>query len=175
MAGHRTLDPGMVVRVHRGQSPTRKKRAGWPDPRPRCVLPASSYGLGWSGFASFASLTSRSAARSASFASDSDRPRLWRVWPMLLPLAKPSRIAWLVIAEFLLPRFWASTYAAMNWPRVSFGFVPCSASNLFSRSAADMPSLDAMPRKLFSALASVLGPVAGWLWGPAVGCAGGVW
>src|SRR5256712_10377992 len=46
MAGHRTLDPGMVVRVHRGQSPTRKKRAGWPDPRPRCVLPASTLRLG---------------------------------------------------------------------------------------------------------------------------------
>src|SRR2546425_799522 len=92
---------------------------------------------------------------------------------MLLPLFKPSRIAEIVTP--LLARFLASTYAAMNWPRVSFGFVPCSASNLFSRSVADMPSLDAMPRKLFSALASVLGPVAGWLWGPVVGCAGGVW
>src|SRR2546422_7621650 len=46
MAGHRTLDPGMVVRAHRGQSPSRKKRAGWPDPRPRWVLPASTLRLG---------------------------------------------------------------------------------------------------------------------------------
>src|SRR5438445_3157821 len=135
----------------------------------------TNYGLGWSGFVSFASLTSRSAARSASFASDSDRPRLWSVWPMLLPLFKPSRMAVIVMAGFLVPRFLASTFAAMNWPRVSFGFAVRAASNWSSRSLAGMPSLDAMPPKLFSALASVLGPPAGWLWGPVVGCAGGVW
>src|SRR3989449_8487462 len=106
-----------------------KKRAGWPDPRPRCVLPASTYGLGWSGFVSFASLTSRSAARSASFASVADRPRFWSVLPMLLPLLKPARMFGTVMLEFLLPRFLASTFAAMNWPRVSFGFSACAASN----------------------------------------------
>src|SRR5712692_9660022 len=94
---------------------------------------------------------------------------------MLLPLAKPSRMALVVMAEFLLPRFWASTFAAMNWPRVSFGFAVRAVSNASSRSAGVLPSLDAMAPKLFSALASVLGPLAGWLWGPVVGCAGCVW
>src|SRR3989442_10141055 len=115
MAGHRTLDPGMVVRVHRGQSPSRKKngrggltpaRAGFSQPAP--------YGLGWSGFVSFASLTSRSAARSASFASDSDRPRLWSVLPMLLPLAKPSRMALVVMAGVFVPRVFGGTVAAVE-------------------------------------------------------------
>src|SRR2546430_1721270 len=92
---------------------------------------------------------------------------------MLLPLFKPSRMAWVVTAGFLLPRVWASTFAAMNWPRVSFVFAVWAASNASSSAAGVVPSLDAMPPKLFSALASVLGPPAGWLWGPVVGCAGG--
>src|SRR5213592_4546856 len=63
-----------------GPIPTKKKngRGGLTPARASLSRPGP-YGLGWSGFASFASLTSRSAARSASFASDSDRPRLWSV------------------------------------------------------------------------------------------------
>src|SRR3989442_7885368 len=94
---------------------------------------------------------------------------------MLLPLFKPSRMAVVVMAGFLVPRFLASMFAAMNWPRVSFGFAVRAASNASSSSAGVLPSLGAMPPKLFTALASVLGPVSGWLWGPVVGCAGGVW
>src|SRR3989442_14959604 len=82
MAGHRTLDPGMVVRAHRGQSPPRKSGRGGLTPARAAFSQPAPYGLGWSGFFSFASLTSRSAARSASFASDADRPRLWSVLPM---------------------------------------------------------------------------------------------
>ena len=48
---------------------------------------------------------------------------------MLLPLLKPARMFGTVMLEFLLPRFLASTFAAMNWPRVSFGFSACAASN----------------------------------------------
>src|SRR5437899_7043781 len=121
MAGHRTLDPGMVVRAHRGQYPPRKRAGGVARPPPALRSPSQHLRLGLSGFVSFASLacfaaslTSRSAARSASFASDSDSPRLWSVLPMLLPLAKPSRMALVVMAGFLVPRVLASTFAAMN-------------------------------------------------------------
>src|SRR3989454_11610039 len=105
MAGHRTLDPGMVVRAHRGQSSPKKTGRGGLTPARAAFSQPAPYGLGWSGFVSFASLTSRSAARSASFASVADRPRFWSVLPMLLPLLKPARMFGTVMLEFLLPRF----------------------------------------------------------------------
>src|SRR5437867_10071836 len=77
---------------------------------------------------------------------------------MLLPLFKPSRIAWTVMVGFFPLRFWARTLAAMNSPWVSFGFAARAVSNAVSSAVGVVPSLEAIPVKLSATLG-----VAGWV------------
>ena len=56
--------------------------------------------------------------------------------------------------EFFEPRCWASRFAAMNWPRVSFGFA-CRASSYALLSASGVVfSFSAIAVKPFSAFAA---------------------
>src|SRR5207245_37609 len=80
---------------------------------------------------------------------------------MLLPLFRPSRIAWVVIAGFLSPRFLASTFAATNCPRVSLALAASAVCYAPSSMSGVVPSLLAMPLKLIGR--GVLGAVVGWL------------
>src|SRR5437773_1654153 len=66
---------------------------------------------------------------------------------MLFPLASPARILSVVIPLSL--KFWPSMLAAMNWPRVSLGFVAFACSYAVCNASGVVFNFAAMPRKLF--------------------------
>src|SRR5258706_5172017 len=85
----------------------------WPRGQPPLSYLVES-GLAGAGLLRLAARISLLAASCALSASLAPMPRPCRVWPMLLPLCRPSRIAWVVMAEFLSLRFFARTLAATN-------------------------------------------------------------
>src|SRR5438105_2413397 len=64
---------------------------------------------------------------------------------MLLPAARPARIAFLVIFGFLAPRFAASRVAATYCPNFKFGFASNAAWYPLRRSLAVVCKLVAIP------------------------------
>src|SRR5207237_2058182 len=65
---------------------------------------------------------------------------------MLLPLCKPLNSAWDVIAGFFAERLFATMLAAMNCPRVSFGFACLAVRYALSIASGVVPSFVATPR-----------------------------
>src|SRR2546430_14250588 len=64
---------------------------------------------------------------------------------MLLPLCRPLKIAWVVIAGFFALRLCATMFAETNWPRDSFGFASFAASYALCSAPGKTPSFAAIP------------------------------
>src|SRR5436309_9945191 len=64
---------------------------------------------------------------------------------MLLPLCRPLKIAWVVIAGFFELRLCATMFAETNWPRDSFGFACFAASYALWSASGMTPSFAAIP------------------------------
>src|SRR6266481_4293305 len=64
---------------------------------------------------------------------------------MLLPLCRPLKIAWVVMAGFFELRLCATMFAETNWPRDSLGFACFAASYALWSASGVVPSFAAIP------------------------------
>src|SRR5690348_15455876 len=97
-----------------------------------------------------ASFVSRSAVLRACLTWAAERPKPCNVWPMLLPLCKPERIAAVVMPGCWAPRLSASTLAATKLPRLSLGFAVRARANAPTSASGVVFNFAARPRKLLT-------------------------